>query len=485
VFFQDLNAEKASSTIGSGVLKKTKIVCTIGPASLEAETLEKMVGAGMNCARINTAYGDFDRYKLVVDNVRELADIPVMVDLKGPEIRLQTDKEQVVQKDDIIEAGFEGQKISFNHNFFDGVDIGDTVYIDNGRIRTEVLEKTAESLRLLALNGGVIDDGKGINVPNKQLKVPTLSRRDIEIVEFAKKFEVEYLALSFTRSAEDIQNLKSMAEGFKGAIIAKIENLEGLKNFTEILKASIGIMVARGDLGVEIEPERVPLVQKSLIRQCNQAGKTVVTATEMLESMMHMPSPTRAEVSDVANAILDGTDATMLSGETAVGEYPVESVAMMARIALEAEKAAKSSVEDRGFVDISDTVSRSIERICRNMPLTKIVTLTRSGYTAKLITRFKVPQQIIAVTSDKMIKKQLELVYGVYPMHIDYRRENDRILAAANTLHDMKLLDDKDTVLFTAAFRTSMKHASNLIEIHQIKELLEQTTKTKPTIFGD
>jgi pyruvate kinase len=463
--------------LGSEVLKKTKIVCTIGPASLETETLEKMVGAGMNCARINTAYGDFDRYRLVVDRVREVADIPVMVDLKGPEIRLQTDKEQVVQKDDIIEAGFGEEKISFNHNFFAGVDVGDLVYIDNGRIKTKVVNKTGGSLRLLALNDGVIDDGKGVNIPNKQLQVPTLSLRDMEIVEFAKEFEVEYLALSFTRNAKDIQNLKFTAEGFKGAMIAKIENLEGIKNFGEILKGSEGIMVARGDLGVEIEAERVPLVQKSLIRRCNQAGKPVVTATEMLESMMQMSSPTRAEVSDVANAILDGTDATMLSGETAVGQYPVESVDMMARIALEVEKAAKSSVKDQGFVNISDTVSRSIERICRNMPLTKIVTLTRSGYTAKLIARFKVPQQIIAVTSDKIVRKQLELVYGVYPVHIDYRKEKDRILTVASTLHHMNLLNDKDTVLFTAAFRTKMKHASNLIEIHQIKELLDFKTK--------
>ncbi len=458
-------------------MKKTKIVCTIGPASLETETLERMIRAGMNCARINTAYGDFNRYRLVVDNVREIADIPVLVDLKGPEIRLQTDKEQVVRKDEVLDAGFNGKKLSFNHNFLDRMNVGDAVYIDNGRIKTEVIEKTDESLRLLVMNGGVIDNGKGVNVPNKQLSVPTLSPRDLKIIEFAKENEIEYLALSFTRSVKDIVNLRSAAEGFKGAVVAKIENFEGIRNFREILDASEGIMIARGDLGVEIEPERVPLVQKSLIRQCNQAGKPVVTATEMLESMMHRLTPTRAEVSDVANAILDGTDATMLSGETAVSEYPVESVAMMARIASEAEKATRSYVEDRGFVNISDTVSKSIQRICQNMPLDKIVTLTRSGYTAKLIARFKVPQPIIAVTSERMVKKQLELVYGVYPVHLDYRQEKDRILAVASTLHSMNLLDDEDTVLFTAAFRTRMKHASNLIEIHQIKELLDLTRK--------
>jgi len=188
---------------------------------------------------------------------------------------------------------------------------------------------------------------------------------------------------------------------------------------------------------------------------------------------MHQTSPTRAEVSDVANAILDGTDATMLSGETAVGEYPVEATAMMARIALEVENVTKSSVEDRGFVNISDTVSSSIQRICRNMPIDKVVTLTRSGYTAKMISRFKIGQPIIAVTSNPVAKRQLDLVYGVVPVDYDYRQENDRIQAVACTLYSMKLLDIEDTVLFTAAFRTRKKHASNLIEIHTLKELLE------------
>jgi pyruvate kinase len=456
-------------------MKKTKIVCTIGPASLEAETLERMFNAGMNCARINTAYGDFDRYRTIVDNVREVADVPVMVDLKGPEIRLRTSKERIVSEGEVLEAGFNGEPVSFNHNFIDQMDVGDAVFIDNGRIRTEVTETVEGTLRLLVKNGGMIADGRGVNVPNKQLKVPTLSARDRKLIDFAKECDVEVLALSFTRNAKDVANLRSAADGFKGAVISKIENFEGIRNFAEILDASEGIMIARGDLGVEIEPERVPLVQKSLVRRCNQNGKTVVTATEMLESMMHQPTPTRAEVSDVANAILDGTDATMLSGETAVGEYPVEATAMMARIALEAEKAAKSSVEDRGFVNISDTVSRSIQRICSDMPLNKVVTLTRSGYTAKMIARFRIKQPIIAVTPNPLVKKQLELAYGVFPVHYDYREEDDRILSVASTLYSMKLIQIEDTVLFTAAFRTHKKHASNLIEIHTIKELLDLT----------
>jgi len=426
----------------------------------------------MDGARINTAYGTLDQYRLIVDNVRETADIPIIVDIKGPEIRLRVQRKRAVKKGDVLDVGFNHEEISFNHNFYDRMSIDDEVYIDNGKIRTRVIEKDNEILRLLVMNEGEIGDGKGANIPNKQLSVPTLSKKDLEIVEFAKKYDVDYIALSFTRSVQDVEVLKSKALGFGGAVIAKIENLEGVKNFEEILDGVEGIMVARGDLGVEIRPEKVPLVQKSLIRLCNQRGKTVVTATEMLESMMHHPIPTRAEVSDVANAILDGTDAMMLSGETSIGEYPAESVSMMSRIAKETETAVRSNVEDREFINISDTVSKSIQRTCQNMPIDKIITLTRSGYTAKMISRFKVVPPIIAVTPEKAVKKQLELVFGVYPMCMDYRKEEDRILAVTKKLRSMDLIKDEHTVLFTAASRTVMKHASNLIEIHNVRELM-------------
>jgi len=434
-----------------------------------------MYQAGMNGARINTAYGTLDQYKLIVDNVRETADIPIIVDIKGPEIRLRVERKRTIKKGDSLEVGFNREEIGFNHNFYDKMSIGDDVYIDNGKIRTQVVEKNNGILHLSVMNDGEIDDGKGVNIPNKQLSVPTLSKKDLEIIEFAKEYDVEYIALSFTRSVRDVNTLKSKADGFEGAIIAKIENFEGVKNFEEILDAVECIMIARGDLGVEIEPERVPLVQKSIIRLCNQRGKTVVTATDMLESMMYLSTPTRAEVSDVANAILDGTDATMLSGETSIGKYPVESVSMMTRIARETETATRSHVEDGKFINISDTVSKAVQRICQNMPIDKIVTLTRSGYTAKMIARFRIAQPIIAVTLEKRVKKQLELVFGVYPVHIDYHNEKDRILAVARKLHSMNLINDEDTVLFTAAFRTVLKHASNLIEIHNIKELMDFT----------
>jgi pyruvate kinase len=323
---------------------------------------------------------------------------------------------------------------------------------------------------LKVLNSGTIEDGKGVNIPNKHLSVATLCERDLEILKLAKKLEVEYVALSFARNAKDVEHL-SQAHRYEGGVIAKIESSEGVQNMEEILDAANGIMVARGDLGIEIEPEKVPLVQKSLIKLCNQKGKLVVTATEMLESMIHQPCPTRAEVSDVANAILDGSDAVMLSGETAVGEYPIEAVKMMTRIANETEKVVKSNVEDTAFVNISDTVSKAIQRICQSMPVHKVITLTRSGYTARMIARFKITQPIIAVTPDVKVKRQLELIFGVKPVLINYLKEKDRISHVGNQLCAMGLINEKETVLFTSAVRTTMEHASNSIEIHKIEEL--------------
>jgi pyruvate kinase len=454
------------------LLKKTKIICTVGPASFSKQIIEKMFQAGMNGVRINTAYGNFAQYQSVIENVREIADIPIIVDIKGPEIRIRASHPMVFSKRDILEVGFDGKGVCFNHDFYDDMEVDDEVYIDNGKIRTRVVEKKDRKLRLITLDSGSIEDGKGVNIPNKHLSVPTFPEKDLAIIKFAKEHDVEYVALSFTRNAEDVRNL-SHTNGFGGGIIAKIENSEGVQNVEEILDACSGIMVARGDLGVEIEPEKVPLVQKSLIKLCNQKGKLVVTATEMLESMIHQPNPTRAEVSDVANAILDGSDAVMLSGETAVGQYPVEAVEMMTRIANETEKAVRSNVEDTPFINISDTVSKAIQRICQSMPVHKVIPLTRSGYTARMIARFKIAQPIIAVTPEINVKKQLELIFGVYPVLINYREEEDRISAVANKLSEMHLIDDAETVLFTEGVRTTVEHASNSIEIHKIKELRE------------
>ncbi len=449
-------------------MKKTKIIATVGPVSASKQTIKRMIQAGMNGARINTAYGNMPQYQATIEIVREVSEIPIIIDLKGPEIRLRTSQKKTLSKGDCLQVGFNGEEVSFNHNFYDEVEVGDVILIDNGKIRTNVSEKTDRKVKLQVLIGGTIEDGKGVNLPNKHLPVPTLTEKDKAIVEFAKKHDVECIALSFARNAKDIE---ALSQKFKGGIIAKIENHEGVQSAQEIIDASTGIMIARGDLGVEIDPEKVPLVQKSLIKQCNQKGKLVVTATEMLESMIHQSNPTRAEVSDVANAILDGSDAVMLSGETAIGKYPVEAVEMMTRIAKETEKAVKSKVEENSFVNISDTISRAIQEICQRMPIDKVITLTMSGYTARMIARFKIAQPIIAVTPDSKVKKQLELTFGVQPVFIDYQNKKDKISTVADRLYSLNLLKNSDTVLFTAGMRTMVEHASNIIEIHKIEEL--------------
>ncbi|MGO8806488.1 MAG: pyruvate kinase [Candidatus Bathyarchaeia archaeon] len=451
-------------------MKKTKIVCTVGPASFPKHIIEKMFHAGMNGARINTAYGTLEQYQSTIGTVREVADIAIMVDIKGPEIRIRASKPKILCRGDTLEVGFDGEEVAFNHDLYDEMAVSDLVLIDNGKIRAHVVEKSGRRLYLKIVNGGTIEDGKGVNIPNKRLSVPTLCERDLEILKLCKKLDVEYVALSFTRDARDVENLLH-AHRFEGGVIAKIENSEGVQNIEEILGVASGVMVARGDLGIEIEPEKVPLVQKSLIKTCNQKGKVVVTATEMLESMIHQPCPTRAEVSDVANAILDGSDSVMLSGETAVGAYPVEAVKMMARIANETEKVVKSNVEETAFINISDTISKAIQRICQSMPVHKVVTLTRSGYTARMISRFRISQPVIAVTPDLKVKRQLELVFGIEPVLINYLEEKDRVTHVANQLCSMGLVNEKETVLFTSGVRTTMKHSSNSIEIHKIEEL--------------
>jgi pyruvate kinase len=451
-------------------MKKTKIVCTVGPASFSAHVIEKMFNSGMNSARINTAYGTLDQYEATIETVREVADIAVMVDIKGPEIRIKASRPKTLCRGDVLEIGYNGEGVCFNHDLYNEMAVNDVVLIDNGKIRTHVAEKTNHKIFLKIVTGGTIEDGKGVNIPNKHLLVPTLCERDLEILKLCKKLDVEYVALSFTRNAKDVENLLQ-AHRFEGGVIAKIENPEGVQNMDEISTVASGVMVARGDLGIEIEPEKVPLVQKSLIKMCNQKGKVVVTATEMLESMIHQPCPTRAEVSDVANAILDGSDAVMLSGETAVGAYPVEAVKMMTRIANETEKVVKSNVEDTTFINISDTISKAIQRICQAMPVHKVITLTLSGYTARMIARFKISQPVIAVTPDLKVKRQLELIFGVEPVLINYLEEKDRITHVANRLCELGMVNEKETVLFTSGVRTMMKHASNSIEIHKIEEL--------------
>ncbi len=457
--------------------KKTKIICTIGPGSMNLETINRMHEAGMDAIRINTAHGDFEQYDQIISMTRAVGEIPVILDLKGPEIRMRIDGPREAEVDDVLVAGPGEDELRFSYDLYDEVAIGDRVVIDNGTVGTRVEKKEGGRLYLRVTDGGSIQINKGVNVPGRRLNIPPLSQKDLKAIEYAKDNDVEFLALSFTRDARDVANLRQRIGSGKQAIIAKIENEGGVDSIADILEEADAIMVARGDLGVEIEYERVPLVQKDIIKRCNQRGKVVVTATQMLESMVESPTPTRAETSDVANAILDGSDAVMLSEETSIGKYPVRAVEMMTRIAREAERMVKGNITATGFYNVSETVSQSINLIAGSMPLDKIVTLTRSGYTARMISRFRLKQPIIAVTGDRMVKRKLELVYGVEPVYLKYRDAPDIILNACQILEENGFVEAEDYVLFTAGVRTEKRHESNLIEIHTVGDLLKLAKK--------
>ena len=377
----------------------------------------------------------------------------------------------------MITAGFTGSSFGFNYDIIDQLSVGDPLFIDDGRVQTEVVKKEDNQVSLLIKNDGVLENRKGVNLPTKKLKIPVFSEEDKKVIDFANKHKIEFVGLSFTRNRNDILNLRKRIGNNKISIIAKIENIQGVNNIEEILCEAQGIMIARGDLGVEIDLERVPLLQKRLISICNHYGKLVITATDMLDSMINKSTPTRAEISDVANAILDGTDVVMPSGETSMGKYPIKAVTVMAKIAKQAEIILINKVKEQEFHDISRTVSSSVSQISEMMPLNKVVTITKSGYTARMIARFKLKQPIIAVTANPIVKKQLALVYGVSPTLFDYEQEKDKILSVAKMLCKRAILKEDDTVLFTAGFRTYKRHASNIIEIHTIKELLEYTQK--------
>ncbi|UCH01739.1 MAG: pyruvate kinase [Candidatus Bathyarchaeota archaeon] len=453
-------------------MKKTKILCTLGPASRSLKMLRRMYKAGMNGVRINTAFGNFDDYKGMIRNVRKLGDIPVLLDLKGPEIRVKLEKKMYTKKDDLIEIGKE-RPIEFNYNIYNQLNIGDNVLINNGKLLTHIVKSEKNYVQLVIERGGTIEDGVGVNIPGKKLHVPSVSEKDLRAINFAKENNVEFVALSFVRGKQDISNFKGFAYNLQAEIVAKIENHQGVENFEEILREVDSIMIARGDLGVEMDLERIPLIQKHMIQRSNQEGKLVITATEILESMINNSIPTRAEISDIANAILDGTDVLMLSGETAIGRYPVESVSAITKTAVQVENSIGTNIKEEEFHNISRTVSRSIWQIAETMPLDKVVTMTKTGYTAKVITRFRLNQPIFAITANSIVKNQLELYYGVQPIQYNYEKEKDRILSVAQLLSNNNVLKEDDNVLFTAGVRTNKAHASNLIEIHTIGELLE------------
>lgn len=471
-------------------MRRTKIVCTIGPASESEEKLRELMLAGMNVARFNFSHGTHEeqRQKLeAVRKVRKELGLPVttMLDTKGPEIRLRDFEggraeliagERFVLTTEEILGTAERATISYK-NLKNDISEGTAILIDDGLIQLKVEEIDGEEIICRVENGGFVSNHKGVNVPGAILSMPYISEVDREDILFGIEMGYECIAASFARCKEDILELRSIldAYGSKMKIIAKIENMQGIQNLEEILAVSDGVMVARGDMGVEVPLEEVPVVQKKMIKLANEMGKFTITATQMLDSMIKNPRPTRAEATDIANAIYDGSTAVMLSGETAAGKYPVEAVKTMARIAESAEKELdfeelhrKQNYKQKK--DITTAIAHATCQTAKDLDAAAIITVTMSGYTAQAISRFKPEAPVIGCTINENVYSQLNLLWGVNPLLIEQESSTERLfenaVAAAKKAGYVK---QGDIVVITAGVPVGIAGTTNMIHVIEVQ----------------
>lgn len=480
------------------VVKKTKIVCTIGPASESIETLTTLVESGMNVARLNFSHGSHEEHLERIKNVREVEKITgkrvaILLDTKGPEIRTHNMKDHKVVE---LEKGstvriymheVEGDATQFSVTYaqlIDDVHIGSHILVDDGLVDLLVtaIDKANDCLVTVVENSGAIKDKKGVNVPGVSIKLPGITEKDEDDIRFGLENDIDFIAASFVRKAEDVLEIREILEetdNLAVKIIPKIENQEGVDNLESIIAASDGLMVARGDLGVEIPTEKVPICQKEMIRKCNEAGKPVITATQMLDSMQKNPRPTRAEASDVANAIFDGTDAIMLSGETAAGEYPVEAVQTMARIAIETESQLevlgenKRTLKEYELSSVSEGIAQSVAHTAHNLGIDTIVAATESGYTAQLISKYRPKSVILAVTFSESTAHKLLLSRSVEPVVVARPNNTDEMMHLATQVSKEKgYATDGENILITAGVPVGETGTTNLMKVQMIGEEL-------------
>lgn len=476
------------------IQRKTKIVCTMGPATASDEVLRELMLSGMNVARLNFSHGDHEFHLNNMNRIRKLSaelnkPIAIMLDTRGPEIRLELFENHKVELKkgqtftlctQTITGNAERASITYKELPRD-IHEGTTILIDDGLVSMTVRSLNADEIVCVVNNDGVVSDRKGINVPDVDLSMPYLSQKDREDIAFGVRNGVDFVAASFARTAEDILEVRRLfsQEGRSNVnIIAKIENMQGVQNIDEILRVSDGIMVARGDLGVEIPLEQVPVIQKMLIRKAYSSGKPVITATQMLDSMMKNPRPTRAESTDVANAIYDGTSAIMLSGETAAGLYPVEAVRTMASIALCAEsdinyaKRFKEREADP-TPDVTNAISHATCTSAHDLGAAAIITVTKSGRTAKMISKYRPDCPIICCTTDETVCRQLNLSWGVTPLMIEEADNTDDLFERAVQAGEKAgLLHDGELVVMTAGVPLGVSGTTNLMKVHVVGHIL-------------
>ncbi len=468
-------------------MKKTKIICSIGPSSYDPDVMEQMVNVGMNVARVNFSHATSEEKQKVLTAVHEVRKrtgkhIAILYDTKGPEFRngmLENDEIKLVEgktirivKEDVLGNA---ERFSVNHpQALNGLKPGDVILLENGLMKIEVISKEDDGITGQIINGGTLGNKKSLAVPGVHLDIPFISEQDREDIIFACEHEGDFLALSFVSTKEDVLEAREILKqcGREDMqIIAKIESTTGVDNLDSIIEVSDGIMVARGDLGVEVPLEQLPIFQKMIVRRCREFGKTCVVATEMLESMKKSARPTRAEVSDVANAVLDGTDAVMLSGETTMGKFPVDVVRYMANICENTEKYYDYDYKfDDAFEEtITTTIAHNVVESANLLDVKTIVAATISGSTAKMISNLKPQSTILAACPNEQIARSLALNYGVIPTILPIYDTTDEVINnAVKVAKETLNLKDKDVVIITGGFPRSEKHATNFLKIQEI-----------------
>ena len=478
-------------------MRRTKIVCTIGPSIETEERISEIITAGMDVARLNLSHGTSEEHIRRLELIRSTSsrmkkNVGYLFDTRGPEVRtgdlsedhvmLEEGREIILTTEDVVGSA---ERVGVTYpKLHEDLKPGCTVLIDDGLIVLEVIAIEGRDIRCRILHGGELRSYKGLNTPGTRINLPAVDENDRRDIITALDYEVDFLAASFARNIEDILEIRALIEERKGSmmILAKIESLEGVENFDEILEVSDGIMVARGDLGVEIPPEDVPMLQKEFIRKCNRTGKPVITATQMLDSMIRNPRPTRAEASDVANAIFDGTDAVMLSGETAVGRFPVEAVKTMARIAVRTEKDLdyRQIMQDMSRTikkTVTDAISYSTCHVSAELKADAIITATQSGHTARMVSKYKPRAPIVAVTSNHQVATRLTLTWGVYAVVCPPANTTDEMFVnAIQASLKEDLISDGNLVVITAGVPVGVSGTTNLLRVETVGEVLVRGT---------
>lgn len=471
-------------------MRKTKIVCTLGPSTDNEDILRQLMLEGMNVARCNFSHGVYEEHKKRMDMVKKVRKevkkpVAILLDTKGPEVRVKQFKDGKVtlkegQLFTLTSEEVEGteEKVSVTYNrLYEDLEVGMKVLIDDGLIEMRVEKVEQTNIVCRVLNGGAVSNNKGINVPDVNLSMPYLSEKDREDILFGISQDVDFIAASFVQNKEDILQLRRLLDKNGGEnikIIAKIENAQGVENIDEIIEVSDGIMIARGDMGVEIPYEEVPVIQKMIIKKVYQLGKQVITATQMLESMIKNPRPTRAEATDIANAVYDGTSAIMLSGETAAGAYPVEAVRTMVRIAERTEQDVDYRKrffhhDRKANPDITDAICHATCTTAHDLNAKAIVTVTKSGRSARMVSGYRPASDIIGCATSEKVCRQINLAWGVTPILIKEEKEIydlfDHALLAAEK---MKLLEKGDLTVITAGLPIGISGTTNMIKVQNV-----------------